>query len=524
MTDLRNISSKDDLARFCDARYASYADLERDVYSVDASFRYREFSIPKKDGSTRPISAPRRKLKKIQRAIASGLNDVYRPPAAVHGFVRDQSIVSNAKMHIGRRVVLTVDLEDFFHSIRFERIRGLFRARPFNYTASLAEAMARLCCHEGHLPMGAPTSPILSNMICRTMDQNLTTLATRGRARYSRYADDLTFSFDCAPEAMPAGIASVQNGEVVLGPELLDIIERKGFRVNSRKVRVAFSHQRQEVTGLSVNTRVNVPRRFLRRTEAMLHAWDKYLLEGAQQHFEMRLDSVHWASQNTKSFPHVLHGRLAHLHAVRGLEDSCYARLALHFNELATRDDVDLALPVPPPSRLRILYQEMVQLDSGRSDAYAYQGAVAALIAELWPGRLMYRGSEVVINDGRKRIDIVYANQADEGFLLWAARFHGAQHILVECKNYSGDPGNPEIDQLAMRFTPQRSEFGFMACRSVEDRELLQARAKDIAVSGRGYILVFDDADFGALVELAESDDTAGMDGFLRSRFERLVM
>jgi hypothetical protein len=153
---------------------------------------YHEFSIAKGGGKTRLIRAPDRRLKIIQQRLAVSLNQIYRRRNPVHGFVNDRSVKTNAEAHGSRQYVVNLDLQDFFPSITENRIKGLLRSLGINDRVS--EIVARLTCYDAFLPQGAPTSPVLSNMICYRLDTELLREAKAARAIYTRYADDITFS------------------------------------------------------------------------------------------------------------------------------------------------------------------------------------------------------------------------------------------------------------------------------------------------------------------------------------------
>jgi RNA-directed DNA polymerase len=161
---------------------------------IPTARRYIIFSVPRRHGGARVIHAPIKPIKEMQQKLAAELMLCYRAPAMVHGYVRARNIKSNAMGHSGKRWVLCLDIEDFFPSINFGRVRGMFMAYPFNYIQEVATLLAQLCCHSNALPHGAPTSPVISNLICRGLDKELLSIARRDHCHYSRYCDDLTFS------------------------------------------------------------------------------------------------------------------------------------------------------------------------------------------------------------------------------------------------------------------------------------------------------------------------------------------
>jgi RNA-directed DNA polymerase len=239
------------------------------LYGPKRDSFYASWQIAKRNGrGVREIRAPRSTLYWIQRRLHEVLQAQYEPRKPTNGFVLRRSVVSNATPHVGRRWVLNVDLKDFFPSIHFGRVRGLFLRPPFNCQPSVAVLLAQICCYERVLPIGAPTSPVISNMICLRLDRELQGLARRRGCWYTRYADDLTFSTDRATFSSGL-VASVDGDDVLLGSELLEVLEGNGFEPNPDKTRLRSRHERQSVTGVIVNERLSVDRRDIRRIRAI---------------------------------------------------------------------------------------------------------------------------------------------------------------------------------------------------------------------------------------------------------------
>ncbi len=273
----------------------TYSTLVYHVYKTPKHERYTTIVIPKKSGGTRTLYAPVSPLKLIQRTLHTVLTSVYSPKPVNHGFMQGKSIVTNAKFHIGSRWILTVDIEDFFPSINFGRVRGLFIKPPYNRPTSVATILAQICCFDNALPQGAPSSPMISNMICGRLDGNLHYLAKSLGCRYSRYADDLTFSTNRSK--LPPALAMITNSDagaiVDVGEPLRNIIESNGFRVNRKKVRLQRFSQRQKVTGITVNEFPNVSRDLIRQIRAILHNCKTKGIENAEKDFHARFLSKH---------------------------------------------------------------------------------------------------------------------------------------------------------------------------------------------------------------------------------------
>lgn len=253
-------------AKFCELKnpvdVAELLDIEKArlnyyLYIYPPNRRYKKFFIPKRSGGLREINAPATALQIVQAKLNQVLQVVYRPRPSVHSFIAKNSIATNARVHSGRNYVFNVDLADFFPSITFPRVRGMFIAKPYQLPPSVATVLAQICCHNNILPQGAPTSPIISNMLCAKMDNELGRLARKYRCRYTRYADDLTFSTDS--EYFPDALAKYDSkGILRAGEELKKVISDNGFTIAIKKLRLRRSNVRQQVTGLIVNKGVNV--------------------------------------------------------------------------------------------------------------------------------------------------------------------------------------------------------------------------------------------------------------------------
>ncbi|MBY0456796.1 MAG: hypothetical protein K2V38_05630, partial [Gemmataceae bacterium] len=229
---------------------------------------YTTHTIPKRDGSDRRICAPKKQLKWVQKQILKHILSKVPPHPSAHGFVNGRSTVSNASPHVGAELVVKFDLKDFFPTVHYFRVMGLFASLGYpvgdcmfgtdDDANQIAPVLARLCCYtpdpkqwgSATLPQGAPTSPAISNLVCRRLDARLQGLAEANKGTYTRYADDLTFSFKTA-EGMNLGRFRWWVDQVC---------QQEGFVVNQDKFRVIRDSQRQVVTGIVVNDALRVPR------------------------------------------------------------------------------------------------------------------------------------------------------------------------------------------------------------------------------------------------------------------------
>ena len=267
------------LAAWLDVPEAELCEWQSGVPASRAdSYSYSEFTIPKRRGGERRIEAPSDALKALQRRILQRLLNPLKFHPAATGFVPGRSIVDHARPHVGQGAVINIDLADFFPSIQVGRVREAFRVLGWNRAA--ADILANLCTHNGHLPQGAPTSPALSNLVCRRMDARFDALARKCGGHYTRYADDLTFSFPGfgsnrrrkpKPKGQPLR-RRPRNPSRGLLRTIRQIVEGEGFTIQrKKKVRVQRPHQRQTAAGLLVNRAVNLPRRVRRGIRAMQH-------------------------------------------------------------------------------------------------------------------------------------------------------------------------------------------------------------------------------------------------------------
>jgi RNA-directed DNA polymerase len=307
------------------------------LFTLKDDRRYRTFTIKKRTGGVREIRTPATALKLIQQKLNQVLQAAYNTRNPVHGFARDRSVVSNARVHLGAKFVLNIDLQDFFPSINFGRVRGMFIAKPYSITTDAATVLAQICCCNNSVPQGAPTSPIITNMVCARLDAELQRLAQRYNCLYTRYADDITFSTRTItfPKSLARTATTANGAETVIGAELGKIIEDNGFTLNPRKTRLQIKPQRQAVTGLTINEFPNVTRQYLNRVRAMLHAWEKYGLSLAEVEFRQRYDKKNRNPNHPPpSFKRVLKGKLDFITMVRGVDDSVCIRFLRKYAKL----------------------------------------------------------------------------------------------------------------------------------------------------------------------------------------------
>lgn len=322
-----------------------YGKIKRLYYHGDMQRHYLAFDIPKKSGGKRRILAPSDKLKTLQARLASLLKKIYKPREPVKAFLEGSSIVANAHPHCRKKYVFNIDLENFFSTITFARIRGMLISKPYSLTAETATVIAHLATIDGILPQGAPSSPILSNMLCASLDRDLYSLAKRSRAVYTRYADDITFSFYCPVEFLPPNLVeySLSNDKPnhyysQVGQELQSLVRQHGFTINANKVRLQGPSERRTVTGLVTNQKPNVPRPYIRKTAALIHSLEKHGVEAANAIYKQKSPNSSGVLESH------LQGRLLFIKQVVGESSVVYRRLAQRYNMLPIKSKV----PNPP--------------------------------------------------------------------------------------------------------------------------------------------------------------------------------
>lgn len=227
----------------------SWDELERG--KLPPRFRYRHFSVPKADGSPRHLAEPGVDLKAMQYRIIEYFLHRQRPHAAAIGYRRRMSIADHAWAHAGAQTIITADIADFFPSTRRYRVRQFWKAHPFCRTAGDVQLLTNLTTYRGSLPQGAPTSPLLSNLVNRDLDARLKRLAAESGGRYTRYADDLAFSWQMRGRPPSDLEASVRR-----------VLRDAGYRLHPRKGWQVWSRgDEPEITGvvLTQDGRVDLP-------------------------------------------------------------------------------------------------------------------------------------------------------------------------------------------------------------------------------------------------------------------------
>ena len=312
---------------------------------------YHTFDIPKKNGSKRIISAPNIELKNIQRKLANVLSAVYVPKVCAFGFVDGKNNVGNAALHCRKRLVFNIDLKDYFSQIHFGRVRGMLMKKPYCISEEAATTISQIACFNGSLPQGAPSSPIITNMVTAPLDNALMRLAKKTNCVYSRYADDISFS--TFTTAFDASIVSIVGGRVSLGKELERIFQKNSFCVNPEKITLRSRNSRQEVTGLTVNQFPNLRRSYTKQLRAILHNCEKFgVYNSAKKYIELGLcknkricellDKPDSECKIVAWFKQVLVGKVQYIKQVKGINSYTYYSFAQKINDVFGEPVFDL--------------------------------------------------------------------------------------------------------------------------------------------------------------------------------------
>ena len=297
-----------------------------DFTSAIENANYKSFEIPKKSGGTRLISSPDSLTRNLQSKLYVYLKSYYHSvhPKCVHGFIpkfkakASHHIKANAQVHLGMPYLLNIDIKDFFHSISTTRVRSLFANSPFYFSHEVSTALALLCCYEKKLPMGACTSPVISNLICLQMDALFIKWSNEQKIKYTRYADDISFS----------SMMAFSQKQI---EDIRTIIQNERFEINEKKLRIQSRCTTMWVTGIKVNQKLNVNRTYIRNLRAILYdikknGWEK----ACSKHFH--LDENKKNEEELKSkFYFKIKGKIQHIGYVKGYSDEVYSKLNNQF-------------------------------------------------------------------------------------------------------------------------------------------------------------------------------------------------
>lgn len=283
---LQNCKNRQDLASLLNIDYNQFCYI---LYAQPISTHYKKALIYKKNGKPREILAPDNHLKFIQQRLAHLLATIYdevntRTTQLCYSYRKDSvqkfGFHENAKLHVGSKLVINIDLKDFFTNITFSRIVGYFsKNQILKIKYEVAVAIAQIACYKdpisnkSYLPQGSPCSPIISNFIGAILDNRLFKLANRKKFTYSRYSDDLTLSFHT--KSFPNDIVAKIDKQWVLRKTIRNTINLCQFEINEEKIVIRDKYERQQVTGLTINKKANININYYKYTRAMINKYCK---------------------------------------------------------------------------------------------------------------------------------------------------------------------------------------------------------------------------------------------------------
>ncbi len=312
------------------------------LLAMAAKPQYDEFDIPKKNGGLRHIEDPADELKKTLRKLNDYLQAVYyfRKPAAAYGFVKSPdddpqpcNIKTNAEQHLAKPWMLNADFADFFHQIKTEDVFEIFYSPPFSFDEPLARTVAKLCTYKGRLPMGAPTSPVLSNYATQYLDYDLQQLANTHNITYTRFVDDLTFSSD----------SSIDESHF---KKISYICQAYGLQFNPQKIHYFGPTDPKMVTGLVVSDKIEIPHNY---QENLLDEIRKYEIV-----VEVSKRTGHTDTPTIRRFEQQIEGALAFVRQIESPSSTDYKMLASTYAKTKTR-----AAQYEPISWLDFGYQNL---------------------------------------------------------------------------------------------------------------------------------------------------------------------
>lgn len=316
--------------------------------NVNDDKRYEVFYIPKKRRKYRMISSPLPRLKLILRCLNEILNQYLAPASYVTGFVKNVSIVDNGRIHVGQRYVYTIDLANFFESVSPDMIIPYLCKAPYNFNPEVAGVIANISCVKNKrkntigLSQGSPLSPILSNIVCADLDKKLNGLAALYRAKYSRYADDITFS---SSNNLYLQVNDFEK-------RIIDAVESSKFKINYNKIHLCGPQSRHYVTGIVTNSKVNVPREYISNIRNLLYIWSRYGVKEAYKRFDVWYKKYH-KGKPTPFIGDFLRGKIEYLGAVRGKNDPIYKKFK---NCLESLSQINFKTFYERPKRMKVSF------------------------------------------------------------------------------------------------------------------------------------------------------------------------
>lgn len=364
--------------------------------------RFDIFTIPKKNGGIRIIKAPKPQIKSIHYKLKEEFDKLCYRDVYSHGFIKGKSIVTNANLHKGKKIIVNIDLCDFFESIHIGRIIGLLTKKPFNFNRTIAVSLAQIICCGNKMCQGSPCSPVLSNMVFYSVDKKINRYINGKNIVYSRYADDLTFSFN-----NPAHLNIFFDKDSSFCDKFEDIFISSGFRINKKKTRTQFYYMHQEVTGLKVNNTnyLNLNRDKIYRIRGLIHALKKYGCDNVAIEY-CRKNNIPYHDAIKLHIKSVLRGSIAYLGMVRGLDSTEYIKFANDYNAIYGSNEILISTSILDFTKYNsVFFVENSDIHYGT--AFLYKGLLITCAHCLYEGckvgdEMFY--SNHVLNKNTKKV------------------------------------------------------------------------------------------------------------------------
>jgi retron-type reverse transcriptase len=311
---LNQIKSKGTGNKFIE-EYENFSIKNLRYILVSKDSRYSEIQLPKKNGSKRKIHAPDKYLKLVQKVCLELLYilTLHKIRKSCHGFISGKSILTNARSHINKNIVCNFDISNFFPSISFRRVKSTLSGNSLGINSKQEEFLffiANISTYKGFLPQGSPLSPYIANLVTISLDSKFENFARNKNYKYTRYADDITISTNDKIEIKK------------IGKTVERILKSEGFTLNKEKSRLHKKNQRQSVTGVIVNQKMNVTRNYIRKVRSILFNWEVKGIEEADVVFNKNYKKNH-----NGNVENVVKGYINFIGQVRGLDDRIYKKL-----------------------------------------------------------------------------------------------------------------------------------------------------------------------------------------------------
>ena len=442
-----SIKTKEELARFLNVKIANLSYYCRADTPAQA---YSSFLIAKNNGSSRTIYAPNKTLKYIQRQLNQVFSLIYKPKRIAMGFVQGRSVLTNAKVHSNKKCVLNIDLKDFFDGIHFGRILGLFKSFPFCFDHDIAKMLAQLVCFNGKLPQGAPTSPILSNFICRRLDNDLIKMCSYYKIVCTRYCDDITIS--TKSKHLPTDVIYNSDG-LVVGKALAAIIAQNNFSINGEKLRLQYNNSRQMVTGLVVNVKPNILLKRYKLFRAKLY----YTYMNGVQKAAIRngfFDSVGKPDEN--KFINYLKGTINYYKMILSEHSSRYQYLANKYNDITQTTTFKI------PDTIDTLIANSVFItehDEGQGTAFYVENVgLVTCLHNFWKDKKKAVVKEELI-DIISRTKIYLPSNSNYTYIVSMKELFESDDLIVLDINYPKGKNGFTLASKNISFKPGRSRY-----------------------------------------------------------------